>query len=237
MSVFYTNLLVRKIDMEFIAVGARKKNVITSSDWAESTIRSEPDEVDAFLASIDASRNQFLLAGQRALHAKTNATPFHAKNAKGTFVFHEAIPQLRFLFVGENWTPRTINGVEYIENKDKKIRIAYSSVDVCGLREVSPKPCSEKGAGVERALNGGLFSNLPTYTKEEDVIKKSEYTIYYALMDDKGNMELSRPVVSNKTFSSYPERNFLGSCEDGVEENYNLEGDTVSDFDPQVTRK
>jgi len=192
MSVFYTNLLVRKIDMEFIAVGVRKNSAITSLDWAESTIRSEPDEVDAFLASIDASRNQFLLVGQRALQARTNATPFHAKNARGTFVFHEAIPQLRFMFVGENWAPRTINGVEYIENKDKKIRIAYSSVDVCGSREVSPKPCSEKGAGVERALNGGLFSDLPTYTKEEDKTKRDDYTIYYTLMDDKGNMELSR---------------------------------------------
>ncbi|MFT9063280.1 MAG: hypothetical protein ABF430_05695 [Acetobacter persici] len=223
--------------MGLVAVSVQKKEAIASSNWTESTIRSEPEEVDNFLESIDASRNQFFLVGQRALHAKTNATPFHAKNAPGTYVYHEAIPQLRFLFVGEKWTPKTINGVEYIENKDKKIRIAYSSVDVCCLREITPKPCSAKGAGVERALNGSLFSNLPNYTKMEDISKQSDYTIYYMMMDEKGNIELSRPVVSNRTFSNYKERNFLGSCEEGVEENYNLDGDTVSDFDPQVTRK
>ncbi|QDH17400.1 hypothetical protein [Swingsia samuiensis] len=218
-------------------MNAYRKNTVTSQDWEKSTLRSEEEEVDLFLESIDASRNQFLLAGHRALHARTDATPLHAKTAKGTFLFQAAIFQVRYLLVGEKWEPSFSKGIEYIENKAKKIRVAYSTVDVCCRKDVLPKPLSKKGPATERSLNNSLFSDLPTYTKSEDTDKKDIFTTYYLLLDDKGNMELSRPIVSNKTFSSYKERNFLGNCNSSTETKMNLEGDILYDFDPQIIKK
>lgn len=216
----------------------QKKIELTSSKWKETTFRKEDDEIDAFLEAIDATKNQFFLLGQKALHAGSNYLEgISAKNAKGTSIYQEAICQLRLQFLDENWKANTVDGLEVIENKNKKIRIAYSFVDVACIFSVNPKPWSKKGASVERMLKDCLFKDLKSYTKLDDSLNKDDYVTYFLLLDESGRMELSRPTMSNKTFSSYIERNFLGVCDAAVNLQSDLDGDTVSDFDPPVTRK
>ena len=170
-----------------------------------------------------------------ARNASLNATAFHPANAAGTFGYQDGSWALRDRFVRDIWEVDRSEGVEAIRCEELKIKVAFSNVDVACNSFQMPKPRSRKGAGAERASGGGLFGdNLPQYAPKP----LETWALYYLMMDEKGAVELTRPVVKDGTFVAAIERLYLSK---GDDEEYKIPSskgdDNATKFDPQVARK
>ncbi|MCV0371453.1 MAG: hypothetical protein K5845_18680 [Filomicrobium sp.] len=201
----------------------------------EAKVWREPWDVDRRLAEMDLSRAELLEVRNIARASAANATPFHPTNAAGTFAYQDGSWALRDRHVGERWSVDRSNGVEAIKNERLGLRVIFSNVDVACDDELKPKPRSPKGAGAERACMGNLFgSDLPEFAPAQS---KSIAT-YYLMVDERGAVELTRPVVKGRTFSAYVERIYISDGNDMVTDIFSLDdGDRADDFDPQVARK
>lgn len=165
-----------------------------------------------------------------------DATSFHPANASGTFAYQHGTFALRKEFVGTDWRLERPDGVEAIANEAIKVRVVYANVDVACDEEVKPKPRSRKGAGAERVCMGNLFGYLPEFAPQPT----DEWATFYIMVDQRGAVELTRPVVENSTFTAWIERIYLSNGDD-----FNLDrdrlplddDDAVNGFDPEVVRK
>lgn len=201
---------------------AAKKTIVHRETW----------DVDLRLSELKLTRKGLLVARDVAMQERANATAFHCSNAPGTFSYHHGTWSIRDQFVDQEWTVCRLDGIEGIRNDILKIKVAFSNVDLACDDNQIPKPRSEKGAGAERASSGGLFGHLPHYAPEPI----DDAALYYLMVDQDGAAELTRPVVSNGTFTSAIERIYLS---DGGDDGAALLGDDdIADgFDPQVARK
>jgi hypothetical protein len=118
------------------------------------------------------------------------------------------------------------------ETKRSRPRLRFSNVDLACNDDHIPKPRSEKGAGAERAANGGLFGHLPHHAPEPT----DDFALYYLMVDQDGAAELTRPVVNGGTFATAIERIYLSDGGDGDADLLGTD-DVASGFDPQVARK
>jgi hypothetical protein len=202
--------------------------------FVEAKVYRDPKEVDARLGELQLNRLGLLRVRAKALAMAANATPFHPANAAGTFGYHYGSWGLRDEFVGPIWRLDRPNGVECIRNEGLKLHVAFANVDVACNDEQKPKPRSHKGSGAER-LGMGLFHNLPEFAP----VQPHGWMLYYLMMDERGAAELTRPVVSRRTFTAWPERIYLSDGSDlQLEPRLGLDGEDVADeFDPQVIRK
>ncbi|MBZ0145950.1 MAG: hypothetical protein K8F62_00145 [Pseudorhodoplanes sp.] len=198
----------------------------------ETVVLREVWDVDLRLSQLKLNREGLLIARDVAMQERANATAFHCSNAPGTFSYHHGTWSIRDRFVDKDWAVCRLDGIEGIRNEALKIKVAFSNVDLACNDDHIPKPRSEKGAGAERAASGGLFGHLPHYTS----IPTDDFALYYLMVDQEGAAELTRPVVSNGTFSTAIERIYLS---DGGDDGSALLGDDgiADDFDPQVARK
>jgi hypothetical protein len=198
----------------------------------ETLVHREPWDADQRLDELKLTRKGLLTARDVAMQERANATPFHCSNAPGTFSYHHGTWSVRDQFVGKEWDVCRLDGIEGIRNETLKVKVAFSNVDLACDDNHIPKPRSEKGAGAERAAGGGLFGILPHYAPEPT----DDFALYYLMVDQDGAAELTRPVVSNGTFTTAIERIYLS---DGGDGGTGLLGtDDVADgFDPQVARK
>ena len=119
--------------------------------------------------------------------------------------------------------------------EELKIKVAFCNVDVACNSFQMPKPRSRKGAGAERASGGSLFGDdLPQYAPK----LSGSWALYYLMMDERGAVELTRPVVLHGTFIAAIERLYLSK---GDDEEYKIsssdDNDIATAFDPQVARK
>jgi hypothetical protein len=198
----------------------------------ETVIHREAWDVDRRLSELKLTRQGLLTARDVAIQERSNATLFHCSNAPGTFSYHHGTWSIRDQFVDKDWAVCRLDGIEGIRNDGLKMKVAFSNVDLACNDDHVPKPRSEKGAGAERAASGGLFGYLPHYAPEPT----GDVALYYLMVDQDGAAELTRPVVSNGTFSTPIERIYLS---DGGDDGGALLGsDDIADgFDPQVARK
>jgi hypothetical protein len=198
----------------------------------ETVVRRDEWDVDLRLSQLKLTRKGLLIVRDVAMQERANTTAFHCSNAPGTFSYHQGTWAIRDRFVDKDWAVCRLDGIEGIRNGALKIKIAFSNVDLACDDNHIPKPRSEKGAGAERAASGGLFDHLPHFAPKP----ADDVALYYLMVDQQGAAELTRPIVSNGTFTTAVERIYLSSgADDGVAL---IENDDVADgFDPQVARK
>jgi hypothetical protein len=204
--------------------------------WIETRVLKELSDVDRRLNELGLDRVGLLSARDVALNEAANATPNHCANASGTFAYQHGTWALRHQFVGSDWKVDRTDGVEAIVNRELRVRVAFQNVDRACDDENSPIPRSEKGAGAERLCEGnGLFDNLPRYARAP----VEKFATFYLMVTAAGACELSRPVISNGTFSAFVERVYLSDGSDFSEtKRLSLESnDAITDFDPQIVRK
>ncbi len=188
-------------------------DVIKALAWKETW------DVDRRLAELELRRDGLLNVVFASLAAGANATPHHPANAEGTFRYLYGVGSLREQFVGERWCVNREESVEAIQNDNVKVKVAFSNADIACNDERKPKPRSPKGAGSERTCSGNLlFDDLPIFVPHRD----SEWSVYHLMVDRKGAAELSRPVISGRTFSNYRERIYLSDGMDANPEEFTL---------------
>lgn len=185
-------------------------------------------------------------AGLRRVAAKaradaSNATPFHAANASGTFAYQTGTYSLRDEYVPRDsgWHLDRTNGIEAIFNVKTLTRVVFSNVDLTCEDEHEPKARSEKGAGAERACAGNLFGDYEALPRQVSPIGGQVRT-YYLMVDGRGYGELSLALIRGGKFVNFVERNYLFGCDDDGGQGDRLpldNSDTINDFDPQVQRK
>jgi hypothetical protein len=203
-------------------------------DAVEAIILRESWEVQPRLHQLTLPKNKLLEVRDIAIHEGSNATEFHAANAGGTFRYHHGIWALRNHFVGPNWFLDRTNGVETIRNKELKLIVGFCNVDLACVDWRRPQPRTKKGSGVERTAGPGLFDSLPEYAPRQT----GEWQFFYLMVDEKGAVELSRPVIKRGKFTSMIERIYLsnGTDDDGTGITKDIP-DAVIEFDPQIARK
>lgn len=133
---------------------------------------------------------------------------------------------------GGDWVLDRSNGVETIRNKELKVIVGFCNVDLACVDWHDPQPRTKKGSGVERTAS--LFPNLPLYAPRQT----GEWQFFYLMVDEKGAVELSRPVIKLGRFTAMVERIYLsnGSDDDGTGITKDMP-DAVVEFDPQIARK
>lgn len=202
--------------------------------FVETIFRREEWEVLPRLAELGTKIESLLRVKDVALDAAASATPFHCSNAPGTLAYQQGVWALRNEHVGKIWQVDRAEGVEGIFNVDGRTRFLFSNVDIACNDDHNPKPRSRKGSGCERVCEGNLFAHLPHYAPRQS----EGIATFYVMIDELGAVELSRPVVSGETFSSYVERNYLSLGGDGSSAVLSLmDDDAMVDFDPLVARK
>ena len=211
-----------------------KINIGDSMDVVEAIILREPWEISRRLQELTLPKNKLLEVRDIAIHEGSNATEFHAANASGTFKYHHGIWALRHSFVGSDWVLDRSNGVETIQNEGLKVIVGFCNVDLACVDWHDPQPRTKKGSGVERAASPALFDNLPQYAPRQT----GERQFFYLMVDEKGAVELSRPVIKLGRFTAMIERIYLsnGSDDDGTRIMKEIP-DAVIEFDPQIARK
>lgn len=124
-------------------------------------------------------------------------------------------------------------------NEAKRLKVTFQNVDVA-MGRADPKPRSPKGAGAERACEGnlGLFPDAPVYVP----IIPDKYELWSLMVDEAGNLELSRPVVEGGTFSICRERILIADADDWMgtdptPRRGDDDDDAVDDFEVEVSRK
>jgi hypothetical protein len=204
--------------------------------FVETVFHREPWEVIPRLLELNTSLEALLRVRDVALSEAANGlTPFHCANAPGTFGYQHGVWRLRHEHVGNIWKVDRSEGVEGIIDHAGQVRFLFSNVDIACDDERAPKPRSRKGSGSERVCEGNLFGHLPQYAPRQ----RNGVATFYVMTDERGAVELSRPVVSGETFSSFIERNYLSS---GGGDDWGgllplTDDDAIVDFDPLVSRK
>jgi len=200
-----------------------------------TVLLKEPWDVDHRLNEMALKHSKLLEVRDVAVNESANATPHHAANAAGTFSYHGGTWSLRDQFADKDgWVVDRSDGVETIRNDERKIKLAFSNVDLACNPFHVPKPRTKKGAGAERATGGGLFEHLPQFAPKPT----GEWQFYYLMVDERGAAELTRPVVKGGTFVAAVERIFLsdGVADDGGKPLEDT-SDPAIEFEPQIARK
>ncbi len=196
----------------------------------------EPWDVTRRLHEMGLELPPLLDVVRKVVAAGADVTPFHPANAEGMFRYLTGIWAIREAFVGNIWVVDRDHQIEGIKNDMRKIKIAYSNVDLACNDEYEPKPRSRKGAGAERACKCNTIPGLvlPRYVPRQD----NEWATFYLMVDENGAAELSQPVIEGETFKMFVERIYLSNGSEFDPERISLDDDDpVMEFDPQVSRK
>lgn len=196
----------------------------------------EEAEADARIQEIGLDRNALIRVAAVAIGQANNVTRNFARNAWGTFAYHYGIAELRNQFVGSTWATNVADGIESIVDEASKRKVTFQNVDQA-MGKGDPKPRSPKGAGAERASEGNLplFPEAPKFATADT----GAYELWALMVDEAGNLELSRPVIQGGTFSICRERILLAEATewlgpDARSEDYN---DIADDFEVSVVKK
>lgn len=202
------------------------------------TTVQEPVERNARLEELELHYDRLIAAGQHALAGRASASPLHPSNTAGFLSYADGVKGLRVENMDANWELFSQEGVEGICNPGLKLRVLFANVhEACG--ENDPQSRSRKGAGSERVACGDLFERAGIDLPDAVVRFRGDYKTYYLMVDQRGAMELSLPIVkAGGNFSHCVERIFLteGSELDEIDLGTDEPADD-SDLDFVVTRK
>lgn len=165
-------------------------------------------EVKNRLALLDLSKELLAEVAIRAISQKRSAVSNHPVNAAGTFAYHEGVRSMRDLFVdGVTWKKLVENGIEYIENPYKKLRVIYQNVDYACNSSHDPQPLTKRGGS---AKSKAISSNQSDIFGRE-LTNPNVWVICVSEKDGVVNAELSKPtkILENGEFSQFKERIFV----------------------------
>ena len=196
----------------------------------------DKEEAPAKLKAMDLDADKLIRVAAVAVGQANNVTRYFATNAWGALAYHFGIAELRSQFVGPVWSIDRSEGIESMVNEPKNLKVIYQNVDVA-MGKSDPKPRSPKGAGSERACEGnqlGLLDDLPVFLPKPT----EPYQLWALMVDDAGNLELSRPIVKGGTFSVCIERIRIADADDwrGPDPT-SADDDVADDFDVKVAFK
>lgn len=165
-------------------------------------------EVKNRLEQLDLTKDKLAEVAKRAIAQKFNAVSNHPVNAPGTFAYHEGVRSMRDIFVdGKRWKKLVKNGIEYIENPDKKIRMIYQNVDYACNRSHDPQPISKsRGGAKQNAINSNQLELF-----ERGIALSNVFVLCVSENNSIVNAELSLPteILGNGCFSKFIERIFI----------------------------
>jgi hypothetical protein len=165
-------------------------------------------EIKNRLELLDLTKDKLSDVAKRAIAQKSNAVSNHPVNAAGTFAYHEGVKAMRDIFVdGVHWMKLIENGIEYIENPSKNIKVIYQNVDYACDQSHDPQPISKRGGSAKRnAINSNQLDLFGRETPSVNV-----WVI--CVSENKGivNAEISLPgdISKNGCFSQFIERIFI----------------------------
>ena len=193
-------------------------------------------EAEARIQEIGLDRDLLIRVAAVAIGQASNVTRNFARNAWGTFAYHHGIAELRNQFVGSRWANNISDGIESIVDEAAKRKVTFQNVDEA-MGHCDPKPRSPKGAGAERASEGNLplFPKAPKFAPADT----EAYELWALMVDEVGNVELSRPVIQGGTFSICRERIFLAEASEwlGPDPKADDGNDIADDFEVSVVKK
>jgi hypothetical protein len=189
-------------------------------------------EVKNRLGTLDLKMNQIADIAKRAISKKYNATPNHPLNAPGTFSYHEGVNAMREIVTdGVKWKRLVQNGIEYIDNPSKNIRIIYQNVDYACNSSHDPQPTSKRGGSAKR----DAISSNQTDLFGRELTPTNVWVI--CVSENKGiiNAEISMPteILKNGSFSQFVERIFVlqNHRVDDLKDN---QADTEDNYDDDI---
>ena len=174
-------------------------------------IHSFEDDADSILRSMGLNREILEEVCRRGLAQYFTATVHHAKNAAGSFFYHEAVRSLRDLLISTGWE-HVNEGLELTFNPELKIAIAVSSGNTCvGDRHRQPAFKHPKGPMTGTAVAGNtrqldLFEGitelasfaLPTVPARVSFSEFQTWWLLHYVDQVHGNVraELSLPILT-----------------------------------------
>ncbi|MGR9012029.1 MAG: hypothetical protein ACU83U_00140 [Gammaproteobacteria bacterium] len=165
-------------------------------------------EVKNRLENLDLKMNQIADIAKRAISKKYNATLNHPLNAPGTFSYHEGVNAMREIVTdGVTWKRLVQNGIEYIDNPGKNIRIIYQNVDYACNSSHDPQPTSKRGGSAKR----DAISSNQTDLFGRELTPTNVWVICVSENNGIINAEISMPteILKNGSFSQFVERIFV----------------------------
>lgn len=182
-------------------------------------------EVKNRLHQLDLTKDKLSEIAKRAIAQKFNAVSNHPVNAPGTFAYHEGVRAMRDIFAdGNKWNKLVENGIEYIENRDKKIKMIYQNVDfACGTND--PQPISKRSGVAKR----NSISSNQMELFEREIPHRNVFVLCVSENNGIVNAELSLPteISKNGNFSNFIERIF-------ILQDYDYENNDKSDTDSNM---
>lgn len=206
----------------------------------EPVILEDPDEVALFLEANHLTREGILAVRDVAYVQMIDSSPLMAANAPGTLAYHYGVLEMRVQFLGENWEFSREGGIEAVYNRKLKKKLVFQNVDIACSRINDPKPRSEKGAGAERECQGNLFAYYGLDAPKKVRAPQTGVTVHFIMVDERGAVELSRPVVEDKKFTGFIERIFVSDGADTSHEMALPKGpleQPADDFDVPVRKR
>jgi len=202
-------------------------------------VLAEEMEVLPRLEQLGAPKAKLLDVVRVAVGAKRRVNPFYARNAAGSYSYHEGTAHLRRVFLPDGWEPCSTDNIEAIYNPVSGIKIVFQNADRAGDLTRDPLATSDKGAGSERAVEAGQFEFWPELRAAE--IKKASASIWYLFVyanNDDVRAELSRPIkIQNSQFRDFHERILLIQSGEWGGIDLADEGQPPLDFEVNISRK
>jgi hypothetical protein len=204
----------------------------------ESEIINDPDKVSLLLEEWGLS-TKGILAVRDAAHAQlVDASPLMATNAPGSLAYHYGVFEMRVQFLGKKWHIDRSGGIEAITNVKGDRKVVFQNVDIA-CSWAKPSPRTKKGSGSEKECQGNLFDYYNVKAPETIQSVESGIATHFIMVDERGAVEFSRPVLEDGVFVGFVQRLFVsdGSDLDVLKVADNEPNPPIDDFDVAVSRR
>lgn len=196
-------------------------------ELVETEIIEDPEQVSLILESWGLSISGVLAIRDAAYMQMVDASPLMASNAPGTLAYHYGVLEMRVQFLGKHWEIDRRGGIEAISTPTDDRKLMFQNVDMACSKVTNPKPRSEKGAEAERECQDNLFRFYGIAAPEKVWSDKASKAVHFIMVDMRGAVEVSRPVLEDGKFSQFIQRLFVS---DGSElEQIKIAGGDISE--------
>ena len=196
------------------------------------------------------TKNDLVEVVKQTILARSDVTPNHPINAKGTYSYNEGIRYLRELLVPRGWTNDRPNNLEAVTSKDKTISLVFQNATHASDPITIPQPISKKGPGCAKAIQermGDLFPSDKARAEKEEQSNNMLWFFCVAIKEVENRIFVSAELlcperIREQYFEGFVERIVILRDEDMSEINQPLEEDidytTQEDtLEIKVTRK
>lgn len=203
----------------------------------KTVIVERESAVERRLAELGVSSEQIISVGRKARARHDDASPLMPINAPGSLAYIYGVEEMRHQIIDQDWVADRKAGVEAVVNRKLGIRIAYQNVDKACCPLWKPHPRSAKGTGSENLCGPTLFEYYGIDQGPLTSVASDGLSTYYIMVAEDGGIELSCPIIENKTFSNFLERIFVLDTNEKWEEDIDRNDGPIVDFDIDITFK